>query len=1018
VNLWITFTIIGLGLGSLYASLAVGLVITFKGTGFVNFAHATTAAWGAFTFAELRQSGGLVLPVIGIPDRISLGANLGVPAALTIALISSAGMGLLLHLVVFRPLAGSPTLTKVVASVGVMIVAQGGLALKFGSETRSVETILPDDSITLLGVTVPGDRLAMSAVALVLSGLIWAWFRFSLTGLAIQGASENESAASFAAFSPQHLSAITWVLATVSSTVMVILIAPITGLNPASSTLWIIPALAVGLLGRLSSIMQTALAGLALGCFESLVAHATTKTWFPSWAIPGHNEVVPFAVIISALFIVGRALPARGAVLRDRLPEVIVGERSPKTILGAALLAALAILATGGSYRFAIITSMIGAIIALSLVLLTGLVGQISLAQAAIAGTSGFVLSKLGDAFPFPFDLFIAVGAATILGTVIGIPALRIRGAQLAVVTMAAAVALEQTVFRNPNFSSPQGNPIKQPSLFGWSLAVRQGQNIARAPFAFLVLLMLVLTTIGVGNLIRSATGRSFLAVRANERAAASVGVNVSATKLLAFAASSFVAGIGGALLGYSRGQLSADSFGIFVGIAFLSFAYLGGISSIGGALLAGTFLPLGINYVFFTRVLGSRIAAFDTYYFILGGLGLIVAAAKNPDGIAGAIHRKQLAAALNAHNAKTKARGGDTTGRSAPSRSPRSGLPVGLGLTDGSRSGAELGPVGMKSPRSGSPVGIDSPMGLEAQRSWGPSARKSPRSGLQVGKGLTGGARSAAELGPASIRSPAVRDHRVRTKPLPGLRVQDLSVTYGGLTAVDRLSLEVPLGQIVGLIGPNGAGKTTLIDALTGFTPSTGEVWQQGEDLTHMPAYERARSGLARTWQSVELFEELSVRANVMVGAERTSITRFARDVFRPSDEHHLEDVESLLLRLGLSGEVNKRPSELSLGQKKLVAIARALAMSPKTLLLDEPAAGLDQNESAELGGRLQGIADSGVAILLVDHDMTMMFEICDELVVMQFGVCIARGTPQKVRDDPRVIAAYLGDHISTVTA
>jgi branched-chain amino acid transport system ATP-binding protein len=233
----------------------------------------------------------------------------------------------------------------------------------------------------------------------------------------------------------------------------------------------------------------------------------------------------------------------------------------------------------------------------------------------------------------------------------------------------------------------------------------------------------------------------------------------------------------------------------------------------------------------------------------------------------------------------------------------------------------------------------------------------------------------------------------------------------------VDRLSLEVPIGKIVGLIGPNGAGKTTFIDAVTGFTPSAGEVWQQGDDLTHMPAYQRARSGLSRTWQSVELFEELTVRANVMVGAERTSITRFTRDVFRPSGEHHLEAVESLLLLLGLSGAVDKRPSELSLGQRKFVAIARALAMSPTTLLLDEPAAGLDQNESAELGERLIKIADSGVAILLVDHDMEMMFEICDELVVMQFGACIARGTPQEVRSNPRVIAAYLGDHISTVT-
>ena len=205
---------------------------------------------------------------------------------------------------------------------------------------------------------------------------------------------------------------------------------------------------------------------------------------------------------------------------------------------------------------------MIVAIIALSLVVLTGLVGQISLAQAAFAGTAGFALSKIGTRLPFPLSLLAAAPVAAVLGVLVGMPALRIRGVQLAVVTLAAGVAIEQFVFRNPKLSPPSGNLIPDPTLFGIDLGVRaQGTTSPAGSSALLVLVVLTLAALAVANLTRSGTGRAFLAVRSNERAAASLGVNVAAAKLVAFALSSFLAGLGGALIGYSRGQLSADSF-------------------------------------------------------------------------------------------------------------------------------------------------------------------------------------------------------------------------------------------------------------------------------------------------------------------------------------------------------------------------------------------------------------------------------------------------------------------------
>jgi branched-chain amino acid transport system permease protein len=329
---------------------------------------------------------------------------------------------------------------------------------------------------------------------------------------------------------------------------------------------------------------------------------------------------------------------------------------------------AAAVLVTSGSYRFGVITSMIFALLALSLVVLTGFVGQISLAQMAFAGASGFALSKLGTDVPFPFSMLAAAGVACILGVAVAVPALRIRGVQLAVVTLAAGVAIEHFVFRNPELSSTSGNLIPDPSLFGIDLAVRRGTDIARWPFGLLVLAVLTMAALAVANLGRSEAGRALLAVRSNERAAAAAGVDVAGAKLLAFALSSFLAGLGGALLGYSRGQLSADSFTVAASLSVLAFAYLGGITSVGGALVAGALAPLGIGYVTLERSLelGDR-------YLLVSGLLLVATAVANPSGIAGRVrtildHRKETSRAVRPRPDRSPA---DDHPRRAPSPRP-----------------------------------------------------------------------------------------------------------------------------------------------------------------------------------------------------------------------------------------------------------------------------------------------------------------------------------------------------------
>ncbi len=244
-------------------------------------------------------------------------------------------------------------------------------------------------------------------------------------------------------------------------------------------------------------------------------------------------------------------------------------------------------------------------------------------------------------------------------------------------------------------------------------------------------------------------------------------------------------------------------------------------------------------------------------------------------------------------------------------------------------------------------------------------------------------------------------------------LEARGLTVSYGGIRANDRIDLECASGKVVGLIGPNGAGKTTFIDAITGFTPlASGSVTFDGHDLASASPSARARLGLTRTFQSLELFEDLSVRDNLLASAERSTWWSFFGDVVRPGRRHGdvADRVDWALDTVGLREVVDTMPDQLSHGQRKLVAMARALAARPKLVLLDEPAAGIDTTETRALGTLMRAVVAEGISLFVIDHDMGLMLSVCDDLYVLDFGKVIAHGTPERIRDDPAVITAYLG--------
>jgi branched-chain amino acid transport system ATP-binding protein len=241
-------------------------------------------------------------------------------------------------------------------------------------------------------------------------------------------------------------------------------------------------------------------------------------------------------------------------------------------------------------------------------------------------------------------------------------------------------------------------------------------------------------------------------------------------------------------------------------------------------------------------------------------------------------------------------------------------------------------------------------------------------------------------------------------------LTTTDLTVRYGGNLALDSVSLSIGEGELVGLIGPNGAGKTTFIDALTGFTRSTGSVELDGADISHAKPHQRVRAGLGRTWQGAELYDELTVRENLEVGGHRPTLWQSCREILtgRSSAPAAVDEAAKLI---GLTDILDRSPDDLSQGQRKSVDVARALTAGSRVLCLDEPAAGLDSDESEQLGRRLKGLVANGTSLLLVDHDMGLVLSVCDRIYVLDLGRVIAEGTPQEIRTSPQVIEAYLGE-------
>ena len=643
---YLFYLLLGSGAGAIIAAFGLGLVVTYQGSGVVNFAYGAVAMWSSYTYAELRN-GAYIFPIPGLPDRYHFGEDVGYRWAMILALLTAVLMSLLLYALVFKPLRKAPALANVVASIGLIIVFISLIERRFEDMTAiRVTPILPREPVTITGdLTIPRDGLWLAFIALVLTAALWAAGKFLRVGLATKAAAENEKGAVLLGYSPDFLAGLGGVVASVVGAIVAILASPMIQLNPSIFTFgFLIPALGAALIGRFRLFWPTLITGLLIGMVQSMFTKLQNDvSWWPEY---GAREGLPFLIIIVTMVVLGERLPERGSVNNWRLPSVPVAKLSVFSIGFPFVMAIAGLVFLGPLWRAAIMTTIVAAVLALSLVVLTGFGGQTSLAQMAFAGLAGFLLSKFASQYDIPFPLapILAALGATVLGLLVGLPALRVRGTNLAIVTLAGGVTIAEFVFKNPSLIGDiesGGAKVPNPALGDWDFGLVFGTKTSRPIFGIFLACILLVLALLVANVRRSSSGRIMLAVRGNERAAAAIGINVTGVKMLTFGLSSFIAGVGGTLIAYRFGAVSDLSYGTMASLTALSVAYLGGITSVSGAITAGITATAGIAFYGMSQVIGSL----GTWEAFIGGVLLIFTAIANPEGIAGAI-RQQTAMA------------------------------------------------------------------------------------------------------------------------------------------------------------------------------------------------------------------------------------------------------------------------------------------------------------------------------------------------------------------------------------
>ena len=924
--------------GLTYAVFAAGFVLVYRSTGVLNFAQGEIGSFAILLMALLKLQ-------YGVPYWF----------AFFLTTLACAVIGLVIELGVVRRLFSSPRLVLLIATLGVAQLLQFA-KIKMPNIDKGGEFPLPfkfDNPPKINGLPFTSSELLVLIIVPILILALAIFITRTRFGLAVRATASNPDTARIYGISVKQTSSIVWVIAAAFAAACGILIAPLQSITAGSaktttalSFALLSRALLVGLIARMRSLPLTLIGGIGVGIVEKIIRDNVASN---------DKDIVELYFLVAILVIVLFTKWARseeaGWSLSPKLrpiPERLKHNRLVKLMptIGFALIFAILLLVpllkNDGKNYIRWTEVVLFAMLGLSLSMLTGWAGQLSLGQYTLFGLGGLttIALRAGTDIPVPFNLFdiprhkfgwlAAVLIATTLGVlvafVIGLPALRVKGLFLTVATVAFAVAASGWLFKQAAFMGRKGNaatPRVTPrvKVFGWQIFNNNTEG--RKRYYFVCLAIMFVLTIIMARVRRSGIGRSMIAVRDNEDAAAASTVSPNRMKLVAFAVSGGIASFAGALFVTQSSALQPESvFSADKNIQPVATAIIGGLGSVAGPILGSVWVR-GVPSIFNDS---------DQAIFLSSSIGLLVLLLYFPGGL------MQLAYQLR---------------------------------------DAVLGAVDRRMALAG-----------------------------------------VAQPIPTISKAVPTRGNRVVSVGAdePWLKTDAVSVRFGGNRAVNNVSIEVFTGELVGLIGTNGAGKTTLMNAISGFVPSTGHISVLGHSLDDLPSYKRHRLGLGRTFQAARLYPDLTVREALMVALEAREKSYLVPSLIGipPSpgaEKRKHKEAAELIDYLGLGRYADHLIANLSTGTRRIVELGSLIAVDAKVFLLDEPTGGVAQKETEAFGPLIKRIQrELGAAVLLIEHDMPLVMSISDRVYCLEAGEVIAHGNPHEVRNNPMVIASYLG--------
>jgi ABC-type branched-subunit amino acid transport system ATPase component/ABC-type branched-subunit amino acid transport system permease subunit len=915
----------GVVLGFVYALLAIGIVLIFRASGVINFAQGQMGALGATTLVILYVNEGLPFWIL-IPLALLLGAIVG---GLT-------------ELFVVRRLFKQPRLLLFIATVGVTQVILL-LQLQLPQPDHDVAYPTPLDHRWQIGsLVIRGEQVLVLISVPILVAVLWYLLNHTKFGLGVRAAADNPNSASLSGIRVRAVSTQVWILAGVLSAIAAVLASPVLNLRSGSigdnlGPGLLLPTLAAALFGGMVSFPLAMVGGLVMGVIYFVVTANTPLD-------PGTTTLVIFVVLVilvlfraraestdeSAWTLTPRTSAGRAELLQHPLARIAKWS-GIALLLGIGVLLPVFEQLPSRLVDYSVV--LVYLMVAVSATVLTGWAGQLSLGQFAFVAIGSYLTAYYAGGLNPGMDYLPAVGLAVLWGIgaaiLIGIPALRVRGLYLGIITLGFALVVYNWGVNLPMLNnsfaglgaSLEPPEFKIPGIGDWDFLDNK-----RAYYYF-CLIVAVLVILLVTHFRRTGLGRSLLAVRDNETTAQAYTVSTTRAKIIAFAISGGVAALAGGIFAAGHTTTLPDYFTPEESLRLLAVSVVGGLTSVTGAVL-GTVVVIGIPTVFQSS---------PQLQLFASGVGMLILLLYCPGGLISIVHS-----------------------------------------------------------------GRDLLLSFIARRTeWKPAQRQAQTTIASLST------RPREE-------TPAVAGDR-EPAPLP-LVARDIRVRYGGVFAVNGASIEVRPGEVVGLIGTNGAGKTTLMNAICGFTKSSGEVDVFGTRVDGKAAYRRARYGVGRAFQNARSFGGLTVRETVMVALEARE-----RSLLLPSllalppspmaERRKRKQANEIIGYLGLGRYADNLLSELSTGTRRIVELACLTALDARLILLDEPTAGVAQRETETFGPLIKTIQrELGSSILIVEHDMPMVMSISDRIYCLEAGAVIAEGRPDEVRANPKVIASYLG--------